>query len=144
MISINISSTQFSSQKGVALYLALAILALLLAIALGVMAIVIGQQRTLTAVGYSVVAIYAADSGVERELYEKNFETAITSYSIFFDLNGNGKTGTDKVDNCPDKLQTLKENQDACAKIEIKAINPVQIYSAGYYSKVRRALDIKF
>jgi hypothetical protein len=132
-----------SSQKGVALYLALAILAILLAIALGVAAIVIGQQQTLNMVGYSVVALYAADSGVERELYDRTYQGGVGAYSIFFDLDGDG-TGIDKVDICPDKLVAISERKDACAYIEILSVAPLRIRSVGYYPEVNRALQIEF
>ncbi|MDO8424506.1 MAG: hypothetical protein Q7S70_01025 [bacterium] len=58
------------SQKGVALYLALMIMSSLLALALGISAISFGQAQTLKEMGNSVFSFYAAESGVERALFE--------------------------------------------------------------------------
>jgi len=56
------------SQKGVALYLTLILLTVILAIVLGLGAILVSQMKTIRGIGYSVVALYAADTGVERVL----------------------------------------------------------------------------
>lgn len=57
------------SKKGAALYLALIIISVLLAIGTGLNTIIINQLKILKGVGDSVVAIYAADTGVEVALY---------------------------------------------------------------------------
>lgn len=128
---------RIKSQKGVSLYLALAILTILLAIALGVSAIFLGQTRTLTAIGFSVTAFYAADTGIERELYEKNYQTepAGFTYSEVLDLDGDGGW----VTICPDNLS---DKDDACYKVTILGSNNVR--SDGYYNEVRRAIEIIF
>lgn len=130
----------FCLQRGVALYLALAVLAILLAIALGVSTIVFGQLRTLTLAGYSVVALYAADSGIERELDAKNYETqpAGYTYALFFDLNGNGQTGSGT---CP---AGLADADDACVQVTIISLAPLRVDSVGYYKEVRRAFRLEF
>ena len=56
------------SQKGVSLYLAVIIMLILLAIALGVSTILVGQIKTIRGMGNSVSAFYAADTGIETEL----------------------------------------------------------------------------
>lgn len=127
------------SQKGVALYLSLAILAILLAIALGISAITFGQLRTLTAIGHSVTAFYAANSGMERELYEKNYQTQSPGYSYagLLDLDGDGGS----VSSCP---ADLSDENDACYQVTIVSVGPTVLRSAGYYKNVRRALEISF
>jgi Tfp pilus assembly protein PilX len=57
-------------ERGVALYLALLILSILLVIALVVMTLVVSQLRILRGIGDSVIAFYAADTGIERALNE--------------------------------------------------------------------------
>ena len=57
------------SQQGVAIYLALIIVFILLGIGLGLSTILIGQIKMIRGIGYSVPAFYAADSGAERALY---------------------------------------------------------------------------
>lgn len=132
--------SNFSSQRGVALYLALAILAILLAIAFGISAIVIGQLRTLKAVGYSVVALYAADTGIEKELYAKNYQTQPEGYTYaeFLNLDGDSQVGSGS---CP---AGLGDPDDACAQILIVSLEPLRIRSSGYYREVHRALEIEF
>ena len=56
------------SQRGVSLYLAVVILAILLPVAIGLSSIVIFQFKMTRELGNSVVAFYAADSGLERTL----------------------------------------------------------------------------
>ena len=56
-------------ERGVSLYLALLIMAILLSIGLGVSAILFGQIRTIRGIGDSVVAFYAADTGIEEVLF---------------------------------------------------------------------------
>jgi len=58
-----------NSQKGVSLYLALMIMTVLLALALGISAILFGQIKMIRGMGNSVIAFYAADSGIEMILY---------------------------------------------------------------------------
>jgi hypothetical protein len=56
-------------QRGVSIYLALMVMIVLLAIGLGINTIIISQMKMITGMEDSVVALYAADSGVEEVLY---------------------------------------------------------------------------
>jgi len=69
--------------KGVSIYLAIMIMGVLLALALGVAAILYSQIKVTKGMGDSVSAFYAANTGIERELYEKN--PTGTSYSDYLD-----------------------------------------------------------
>ena len=60
------------NERGIALYLAIVLMTLLLGIALGAASIFVGGSRLLRGVGHSVVALYAADAGVEKVLYDDN------------------------------------------------------------------------
>jgi len=57
------------NQKGVSLYFAIVILSVLAATLLALIAISISQIKVITSLGNSVIAFYAADSGIERVLY---------------------------------------------------------------------------
>jgi hypothetical protein len=57
-------------QRGVILYLALMIMTVLLAIGLGISTIILFQLRMIRGMGDSVKAFCAADTGIERILYE--------------------------------------------------------------------------
>jgi hypothetical protein len=61
---------KIKNQRGVSIFFAVLILSVLLAVALGINAILISQIRTLREMSDSVVSLYAADTGIERILYE--------------------------------------------------------------------------
>ena len=63
-------------QKGVSLYLAIVVMALLLTIIIGVSAILTKQIKAISGMENSVLALYAADAGVEVALKD-----------VFTDLN---------------------------------------------------------
>jgi Tfp pilus assembly protein PilX len=65
----NIHSKQFS-QKGIALYMTVVISSLILILALNVAAIFYTQTHISGGMEHSVSAFYAAETGVERTLYE--------------------------------------------------------------------------
>ncbi|MDO8654853.1 MAG: hypothetical protein Q7R48_00245 [bacterium] len=69
------------SQRGVSLYIAFMVLALLLSLALGISTILISQIKILRGVGYSVLAFAAAETGVERVL-EIDASSCIDSETI--------------------------------------------------------------
>jgi len=59
-------------QAGASLYLALMVMTIMLAIALGLSSIFIGQIKTIKQLGNSVIALYAADTGIEKILLVRN------------------------------------------------------------------------
>lgn len=61
-----------NSEKGVSLYIAFMIVAILLVIGFGMSVILISQIKMLRGMGDSVVAFYAANTGIERTLFEIN------------------------------------------------------------------------
>ena len=67
------------TQRGVSLYLSLVIMGILLSLALGINSILLGQAKITQDIGNSVFAFAAAETGIERELYENN--TPPFSYS---------------------------------------------------------------
>jgi hypothetical protein len=58
------------SQKGVSLYLAVVLMTMLLAMVLGISALLLKQLQTIAGMEDSVVALYAADSGIEKVLID--------------------------------------------------------------------------
>ena len=69
----------FNFEKGVSLYLSLAIMAIFFSLALGLNSILLSQTKTIQEIGNSVSAFSVAETGIERELYENN--TTTVSYS---------------------------------------------------------------
>ena len=57
-------------EKGVVLYLAIVAMTIMLAMVLGLGSLFIGQLKILRGVGQSVIALYAAEAGVEKVLYD--------------------------------------------------------------------------
>jgi len=87
--------TKFSSptkNKGISILLAALILSSVLAIGLGISAILVLQLRTMGEVGKSTISIFTADSGIERGLYALYKESVPLPflYSGYLDLNQNG------------------------------------------------------
>ena len=56
--------------KGASLYLALMLLSIILGIFLGLSSLLLGQIKMFRSVEESVIAFYAADTGIERNLFE--------------------------------------------------------------------------
>ena len=132
----------FKSNKGISLYLTLIFLSVLLAISLGLSVILVSQIKIIREMAESVVAFYAADAGVEYELYTESGPGA--SYSGFLDLDGNGQTGT----NCDQDLTTYPD--DCC--YQVKVLSPGDegcqassscIRAIGFFRKTRRAIEVK-
>ncbi len=57
-------------EKGSVLYLAIVITAILLGVLFGVGSLFVGEVQILRGIGYSVVALYAAEAGMEKILYD--------------------------------------------------------------------------
>lgn len=78
-------------QKGASIYFALDILAIMMAIVVGISSIIIVQLTNIKEAGDSVVAFYAADTGIERTLYGgKMGEDLESGFSgEFYDQDGN-------------------------------------------------------
>jgi len=94
----------------------------------------------------SVIAFYAADTGIEEEIkyiYKDNNPTSIgISYSNLLDLDGDGGSVTD----CP---SDLSDSDDACYKITILA--PAScgatngcVQSLGVYKGTQRAIQVTY
>lgn len=61
-----------NTRRGASLYLALMVMTIMLAIALGLSSIFIGQTKTIKQMGNSVIALCAADTGIEEILLVRN------------------------------------------------------------------------
>lgn len=80
-------------QRGVAIFLAMIMLTLILSLALGVNTLLISQIKTMRDAGNSVIAFYAAESGIEwalKNIDESDWRDWKTNpYRWFLDLNNN-------------------------------------------------------
>lgn len=80
------------SQKGISLYLSIIIMVILLAIVLGISGILLGQLKTIKGMENSVVAFYAADTGIEevlKDIYGDSLNPPYSSTDIGNDASYN-------------------------------------------------------
>lgn len=134
------------SQKGVSLYLAIIIMVILLAIVLGVTTILVGQLKMIKEMENSVIAFYAADTGIERVLRVIMYDPPpAASYSGFLDIDGDGQPLNGI---CPDDLDS--HPNDACYKLEVLDSEESDctaslhcIKSVGIYKETRRAIEVE-
>lgn len=117
----NLKSQNYS--KGAALYLAVAIMAILLSIALGVSSILLSQIKVIRSIGYSVIAFYAADAGIENVLLQRANPASISETIL-----SNGATYQVVVN--------LPGGSCTAANYCIKSI--------GKYRETRRAIEINY
>jgi len=69
------------SQRGVSVYITVLVMAILLSVILGMGTVLFTQMTTIRAVGYSVTAYYAAESGIEHALSDMGAWAAGNTYS---------------------------------------------------------------
>lgn len=70
-----------SKQKGISLYLSIMIMVVLLAIVLGISGILLGQLKTMRGMENSVIAFYAADTGIEKVLINREDPISLDGFS---------------------------------------------------------------
>tara|TARA_Y100000310_G_scaffold85265_2_gene82126 strand:+ start:14227 stop:14553 length:327 start_codon:yes stop_codon:yes gene_type:complete len=105
------------NNQGISIYIAVITMTIILTIALGISAILISQIKTMQEMGNSVISFYAADTGIERSLFEGGEVSGIldngASYDVQLTLPGPQCSG-----------------QSYCLK------------SIGVYKETRRAIEI--
>ena len=110
------------SQKGISLMFAIFILTFTLGIALGTATILVRQIKIMREIGYSAVAFFAADSGIEKVLYEDRASPVADGYSSTVTLD-NGAEYT---------VGVTKSGGDTTIKSE------------GIYQNTKRAIEIQY
>ena len=107
-----------SGGRGTSILLAVLILSVVLSISLGLNSIIIRQLKTIREIGYSVVALSAADAGIERVLLDRSSPEDISGL-----LSNGANFEVTLVPDCPSNI---------CIK------------SIGIYRGVRRAIEIRY
>lgn len=115
--------SDIKKQKGISLVLVVLVVTVVLSIALGVSSILVTQVKILRNIGYSVVAFYAADTGIERVLLDS------PPANIQETELGNGATFTVEV---TEGGAGLCEADNYCIK------------SVGEYRNTKRAIEITY
>lgn len=128
-----------STDKGISLLFVVIITSVVLALSLGISAIIIQQTRMMGEVGHSVISFYAADSGIEEILYDLyQSSTPQPEHSGSFgdaSFSSVAKCGAGvAVNACPSgfTIDSDCNAQNFCLK------------STGVYQKTKRALEIKY
>lgn len=108
--------------RGVSIYMAILVMSILLAVAIGTAAILLNQIKMIRSMGDSVVALYAADTGIERVLYYNPDPEVVVSDN----LDNNSTYSAKKV--LPNGTTCIADYY--CIK------------SIGTYKEVRRAIEV--
>ena len=118
-----------NSQKGISLYIAFLIMTILLSIGLSMSTILVSEIKTMREMGKSVIAYYAAETGIERALFDtKTIE----------DPAGEGYGESETLDNDASySVSVVAQGTNGC---------PISAYycikSVGDYKEVKRAIMI--
>jgi len=130
-----------NQEKGVALFLSVLIISVILAIGLGISGILIQQIKISGNIGDSVVAFYAADSGIEQQIYDlyKN-ETHSSEYEEI--LNSGAYYSVSVVcsqgnENCLPGIPVAEEE-------ECNSLNNFCIKSIGTFQTAKRAIEVNY
>ena len=123
---LNPRPSEFKPQKGVALYLALLIMAILLSIGLALSVILMGQMRMIRGMGDSVIAFYAADTGIEKALLNRANPLSV------FGLSGTLENDASYV------VTVLSKGDEGCDA------DNYCLRSVGIYRGIRRAIEVEY
>ncbi len=109
-----------NTQKGVSLYIAIMIIVILLAIVLGTGAILLGQLKAIKGMENSIMAFYAADTGIEEVLMDRNNPILFNGHSDTLD-NGASYEITVVVAPAPDNfyIRSVGEYRGTKRAIEV-------------------------
>jgi len=118
MMTSNKSETPKHSHRGLSSYLAVLITAILLSLAMGTASIILGGVKMTRGIGDSIAAFYAADTGIERSLYE-------------------GKSITPTVMENGASYFAIRQNKGGGCVAENYCVK-----STGYFKNARRAIRV--
>ncbi len=123
----------YLNNKGSSLYFAVAIITIVLGVALGTSSILISQIRMIREMGNSVLAIYAADTGMEKVLHDIRVEGIhpkdIEKRNVQLSNNSEYEIN-------PENIYTSEDEECEAENFCIKTI--------GEYRGVQRAMEVKF
>ena len=117
-------------QSGVSLYLVIVVMVILLAIVLGLTSILVGQMKMVREMGYSVIALSAADAGIERVLVDWGAPTTTPNY--YDNSLSNGATY---------EVSVIPTGTGGCTALNY-CIKSIGIYPPN--EGVRRAIEITY
>lgn len=104
------------NEQGISLFFTLIILAVLLSISLGISVIFLQQAQILKNIGNSVIAFYAADTGIERALREGTSTADTLSNGAAYNairINKGDSGCLSAIDYCVQSVGIYKETRRA-------------------------------
>ncbi len=122
------------NQKGSALFFTILILSIFLSLALSLGALVAVRLNTLTGIGNSIIAFYAADAGVEKMLKQAIIDGTFNGLSE--SLDGANYVVQIKCNSASSDCGSVPQSSDCDA-------NLFCIKSTGTYKGAKRAIEVK-
>jgi Tfp pilus assembly protein PilX len=116
------------NQKGISIYLVVVMMSVLLAIVLGLATLIIGGSKMTRNMSYSVKAFHAADTGIEKALYNIKFTSGTCD-----DSSSDGTFATDYNYDV-----TMSNSGGDCSN------SGTLITSVGQYQTVKRSLEVTY
>jgi len=116
------------NQKGISIYLTIIMMAVLLAIVLGLATVIISGSKMSRNLNYSVKAFHAADTGIEKALYDIK-----ASAGVCDDSSSDGSFDTDYNYDV-----TMTNSGGDCSNVG------TSITSSGQYLTVKRKIEVSF
>lgn len=116
---------QAQGEKGATLLFAILILSSVFLISLAVGTSLLAQRRLTSSIGDSLIAFYAADSGIENRLFAT-------------------KSGTPTTGNCADFGLTFGNGASCTISSVTKEAGAITIRSIGSYRGVKRGMEVSF
>ena len=129
-------------QKGISLLFIVLITSLILAIGLGLSALLIQEMRIIGEIGYSVVAFYAADNGIEEALYDL-YQNPSPLAEHSGNLNGAPYQTFAKCDRDTPSGECLLGDANIDPNCDGDTLKYC-LKSVGSYKRVKRAIEIKY
>jgi hypothetical protein len=127
---------KLKTERGVSLYMVFMIMALLLGIGFGMSSLLLSQLDTLRGIGYSVLAFYATEAGIDRVLYIDQKTCANQSDRVGCLHTAVDPLGTQTLSNWAQYTLTIESPGGACTASTYCA------KSVGTYQQARRAVRV--
>ncbi len=119
----------FKNKKASSLLLSLLILTAILTIGFGISSLLLVELKMTRNVPESLRAYYAAESGIERALYEER--------------KGSGASDIGNPPSCSDEDAVCLDNQ-ACYSVKFTSGDPDVIKSYGCFRGIKRAIEVTY
>ncbi len=126
----------FKTNKGVALILTILILVGILAIAMGVTSLMVGEIKMTREIPWALKAYYAAEIGIEKSLYDARRGGGASDIGDPANL-ANCSPGTTGV--------ICLDDPDICYSVDVDVSgDPIYIKSYGCYKRIKRSIEVSY